>query len=92
MNISSTIQTRSPWIYLAAITAAIHLMIYLSPVPIVALRPGDPGILQYSILSVPAIWSIFIFLRYRQRSCRAVAYSSLATTVLWFLSVGNIRT
>jgi hypothetical protein len=85
-------QRRNRWHILAAVTLAIHVSIYFAPIPIVALRPGDPGIEQYLLLLVPAIWSIFIFLRYRHRSERVVAYCSLAATVLWFASVGSIRT
>jgi|SRR5665213_329975 len=82
---------RSRWHILAAITAAIHGSIFLSSIPIVDLRPGDPAIEQYLVLLVPAVWSVFIFLRYRHPSERVVAYCSLTMTVLWFASVGSIR-
>lgn len=91
-QISQESSRQSRWHYLAAVTVAIHLGIFLSPMEIVALGPGDSGIHQYLVLLVPAIWSIFIFLRYRRSSERVVAYCSLAMTVLWFLSVGSIRT
>ena len=92
MSSAPTIQRSRRWPYLAAITAAIHASIFFSPIPIVELRSGDPAYRQYLLLLVPAIWSIFIFLRYRHPSERNVAYVSLAVTVLEFLSVGNIRT
>ena len=76
---------------LAAITVSIHLSILLSPIQIVELRSGLLPIEQYLVLLVPAIWSIFIFLRYRNPGERVVAYCSLAATVLWFVSVGFIR-
>jgi hypothetical protein len=92
MNTSPAIQRPSRWHILAAITAAIHGSIFLAPIPIVALRSGDPGIHQYLLLLVPAIWTIFMYLRYRHASERVVAYCSLVMTVVWFLSVGSIRT
>jgi hypothetical protein len=86
------IQRPIRWHILAAITAAIQVSIFLSPIPIVALRSGDAGIRQYLLLLVPAIWTIFMYLRYRRASERVVAYCSLVMTVVWFLSVGSIRT
>ena len=91
MNTSPVIQRPSRWHILAAITIVIHVSIYLSPIPIVALRSGDPGIRQYLLLLVPAIWTIFIYLRYRHSSERVVAYCSLIMTVGWFLFVGSLR-
>jgi hypothetical protein len=92
MNPSPTIQRRSRWHILAGITLAIHLSIYFSPIPIQELRSSASGAEQYLILLVPAIWSISIFLCYRQRSERVVAWCSLVATILWFTSVGGIRT
>ena len=92
MNKSPTIQRRSRWHLLAAASLAIHLTIYLLPIPIVALHSGDTGIRQYSVLLMPLAWSIFIFLRYRHPSERAVAWCSLAMSALWILAVGSIKT
>jgi hypothetical protein len=98
MSTSPTISPESPglrrsrWHILAAITVSIHASILLSPMRIVALRSSDSGLDQYLVLLVPAVWSIFIFLRYRHPSERTVAYCSLAATVIWFASVGSIRT
>ena len=84
-------QRRSHWHVLAAITVSIHLSILLSPIKIVDLRSGLLPIEQYLVLLVPLVWSIFIFLRYRNPRERVVSYCSLAATVLWFASVGSIR-
>jgi hypothetical protein len=92
MNKSSTIQRRSSWHLLAAVSIAIHVTIYLLPIPIVALHSGDSGIRQYLVLLMPLAWSVFIFLRYRHPTERAVAWCSLAMTALWILAVGSIKT
>src|SRR2546425_2804471 len=84
-------QRGSHWHVLAAITVSIHLSILLSPFQFVDLRSGLVPVQQYLVVSVPAVWSIFMFLRYRERRERIVAYCSLVVTVLWFLSVGFIR-
>jgi len=84
-------QRRSRWHILAAVTVAIHAGIYFGPIPIVFLRSSATGAEQYCILLIPAVWSIFIYLCFRQRSERFVAWISLAATILWFASVGSVR-
>ncbi len=76
---------------LAATTVWLNLGILLSPMEFVDLRSGLLPIWQYSVLMVPAGWSIFIFLRYGERRDRVVAYCSLAATLVWFTSVGFVR-
>jgi len=85
-------QRRSRWHILAAVTAAIHLSIYFAPIPVMVLRSSATGGEQYLLLLIPAVWSIFIYLCFRQRSERVVAWISLVATILWFTSVGSIRT
>jgi hypothetical protein len=85
-------QKRSRWYILAAVTAAIHGSIYLAPIPVEVLRSSATGGEQYLILSIPAVWSVFIYLCFRQRSERVVTWISVVVTILWFTSVGSVRT
>ena len=84
-------QRRSRWHLLAAITVSIHVSILLSPIQFMDLRSGLVPVEQYLALLVPTAWSIFMFLRFRERRERIVSYCSLGATVLWFISVGFIR-
>ena len=84
-------QRRSRWHLLAAITASIHLSVLLSPIQFMDLRSGLVPVEQYLVLLVPAAWSIFMFLRFRERRERIVSYCSFGATILWFISVGFIR-
>ncbi len=90
-SFASPRQRRSRWHLLAAVTASIHLSILLSPIQFMDLRSGLVPIEQYLVLLVPTAWSIFMFLRFRERRERIVSYCSLGATVLWFMSVGFIR-
>jgi hypothetical protein len=84
-------QRRSRWHTLAAAAVAIHASIYFAPFPIVFLRSSATGGEQYLILLIPAVWTIFIYLCFRQRSERVVAWISFVATFLWFASVGSVR-
>lgn len=82
----------SLWPVLAIITAVIHGIIYWGPIPIESLRSGATGDEQYFVLLGPTVWSIFIYLCFRRRSERVVAWCSFVATFLWFASVGGVRT
>jgi hypothetical protein len=98
MNTSTTIsqgfqdQRRSRAHIWAAIAGSVHVGIYLVPVRIVSLSSHASLLPPYLIVSVPAVWSIFMLLRYRTKGERIVAWISLLLSVIWFALVGSIRT
>jgi hypothetical protein len=85
-------QSRSRAHIWAAIAGSIHVSIFLSPIRIVSLSSGASALVPYLVVSVPALWSLFMLFRYRTRGERMVSWLSLALTVLEFMAVGSVRT
>jgi hypothetical protein len=76
----------------AAIAGTIHVSVFLSPFRIASLSSGASLLFPYLVVSVPAAWALYMLFRYRTRGERAVAWISLGLSVLWFMSVGFVRT
>jgi hypothetical protein len=75
----------------AAVIAAIHISIIVSPIRIFDLLPNDLGFIPYTILSVPMIMSFAMLASYRTRRERIIAWCAFVFSAVRMMSVGGIR-
>jgi hypothetical protein len=78
--------------FVLGVTAAMHAAVLFLPFRIVVLGSYESPLNAYIVTSVPVLWSFIVYLFFRSPPERAIAYLSLAMSIFWFMSVGNIRT